>query len=127
LDEKVYEDAPWSPESLMRAPALGPGEADVYVLQQVVPLEFWQPLDMTPGKNATAKLAGTATTDGVLCDLVDLECGLPEIAGEVGAGARQITRFAVGRDDRLPRRIIKKWPPHGPGGLTASMTYELTK
>jgi hypothetical protein len=126
LDEKVYEDTPWSMEALMMAPAVGPGGADVMVLQWVVPLEFWQPGDMAPGKDATAKLAGTATADGVLCDMVDVERALPSLPGEIPKGSKQVTRFVVGRDDHLPRRIIKKWPGGGMGSLNAAVTYVLT-
>jgi hypothetical protein len=123
LDEKVYEDAPWSAEAtVMAAPGLSAGPE---TLRWTVPLCFWQPSDLMPEEKDSVKLSGTATSDGVLCDVIEMQSALPSLP-EMSEPASEVVRFIVGRDDRLPRRITKKWPATGPGAITSSMSHELT-
>ena len=122
LDEKVYEDAPWSADAAaMAGPSTG-AEA----LRWVIPLAFVQPSDLVPAEKDVLKLAGQATADSVLCDIIEVAEAIPALPG-IPADASQVMQYVVGRDDHLPRRIVKKWPASRAGGLTTSISYELTR
>jgi cytochrome oxidase Cu insertion factor (SCO1/SenC/PrrC family) len=120
LDGRVYEDEPWFSER-------GFGEMRLTHVRNLVPLMFVMPAFVELHENDTATLDGTETVDGVLCDAVlverksQIQASNPDGSTRMASG-KSTSRYVAARIDRLPRRIVQRFPSaFGPLGRFESL------